>query len=159
LQDVDLNRPGDFTALTHTWGPEHPTVDILLNKRPFKVRKNLWGFLAQGRASGHAQSLWISAVSINQDDIGERNHQVALMSKIYRKASTVLVWLGTATEHSGPAMTHLRDLNHDPVIFNRRFRSDDAGMKTALCEFIYHPYWRRVWVQQEFALAKQLLLL
>jgi hypothetical protein len=37
---------------------------------------------------------WYDALCINQDDVLEKNHQVALMSEIYSKASNVAIWLG-----------------------------------------------------------------
>ena len=38
--------------------------------------------------------LWIDALYINQDETVERNHQVALMRDIYKKAARAIVWIG-----------------------------------------------------------------
>ena len=40
--------------------------------------------------------IWIDALCINQDNPGERQHQVLLMHKIYSCAKHVLVWLGAS---------------------------------------------------------------
>lgn len=39
------------------------------------------------------KGLWIDALCINQDDVTERNHQVALMAGIYSSADQVVIWL------------------------------------------------------------------
>ena len=37
---------------------------------------------------------WVDSLCINQEDVPERNQQVALMADIYGKAGTVAIWLG-----------------------------------------------------------------
>jgi hypothetical protein len=38
---------------------------------------------------------WIDAICINQEDVLERNQQVNLMTRIYKKAVGVHIWLGS----------------------------------------------------------------
>jgi hypothetical protein len=45
-------------------------------------------------AFGRHAHLWVDALCINQSDVGERSHQVALMADIYKRCERVLVWLG-----------------------------------------------------------------
>lgn len=45
--------------------------------------------------------LWADAICINQDDNQEKNHQVALMSKIYSYAEETLIWLGKDKKNIG----------------------------------------------------------
>ena len=44
--------------------------------------------------------LWIDAISINQQDFGEKNTQVQMMGEIYAGASRALVWLGEDSSFS-----------------------------------------------------------
>ena len=37
---------------------------------------------------------WVNALSINQKDTTERNHQLKRMQEIYSKARATVVWLG-----------------------------------------------------------------
>ena len=74
----------EYTALSYTWGdPKSPKYKILIDNHAFNVRQNLWHFLKQGRQFGRYGLLWIDAISVDQSDINERNHQVALMRDIY----------------------------------------------------------------------------
>jgi hypothetical protein len=43
--------------------------------------------------------LWIDAISINQETLEERNHQVGIMGEIYSRAECVIIWLGRARTH------------------------------------------------------------
>ena len=81
---------------------------------------------------------WIDAVCINQNDIVERNHQVAQMSMIYARAWRVLVWLG-------------RSSRDDP-----RFTSPDQFFEAYLR---HHSYWKRAWITQEIILAQSLTVI
>ena len=74
----------EFTALSYAWGdPESPKYKILINNHALNVCQNLWHFLKQNRQFNRYGLLWIDAISVNQSNINERNHQVALMRDIY----------------------------------------------------------------------------
>lgn len=38
--------------------------------------------------------IWIDQICINQSDVEEKSHQVALMSHIYKYCKEVFLWLG-----------------------------------------------------------------
>ncbi|EHK98789.1 putative Heterokaryon incompatibility protein 6, OR allele [Glarea lozoyensis 74030] len=102
LRHVNLEDKPKFDALSYQWGPESSNnSQILVDKTPFTIRDNLFLFLKRFRASSqNAQELYIDALCINQQDVGEKGHQVAMMSEIYPRAKKVLVWLGEHDEHS-----------------------------------------------------------
>lgn len=53
--------------------------------------------------------LWIDAICIDQSNMGERSHQVAMMGWIYRKGDANLIYLGSDSEgKAGRASTALR---------------------------------------------------
>jgi hypothetical protein len=91
-----------YTCLSYVWGPtELDSHVILLNNRPFFVRKNLWDFLSVASLnkinldfSQATKSLWIDVLCIDQENLSERNHQVQQMGEIYSHAQHVLAWLG-----------------------------------------------------------------
>ncbi|KAG0650975.1 Heterokaryon incompatibility protein [Hyphodiscus hymeniophilus] len=102
-----------FTALSYTWGPPDPASEVLItvNGQSFLVRKNLWCALSsyrkkitEGRFRG---PLWVDALSINQQDNLERNHQVNMMKVIFSRAETVLVWLGPEEDDSSRLLQYI----------------------------------------------------
>ena len=87
--------------------------------------------------------LWIDALCINQDNISERSAQVQLMDKIYQQASRVLIYLGEAESGSDNAMDSIAQRHSDKY-------STQMGV---LDFFQRRPWFNRVWVLQEVALA------
>lgn len=54
--------------------------------------------------------IWIDAICINQNDIDERNYQVAKMKRIYEQAAEMTVWLGTHHDDSHAAFQCMKDV-------------------------------------------------
>ena len=121
-----------------------------------------------------SQQFWIDAICINQDDIAERNAQVAIMSMIYTKSSGVFVWLGVDDESTMRAFeaTHLpsqkgMDMWYNDVLNNHVMEdpetrvakqgSDEAALKyQAVVNLFRRSWFQRVWIIQEIALAKEI---
>lgn len=86
-----------FRALSYTWGNPEPMSTIFVDNIAFKVRHNLLLFLQRYRLEGHESSgdqlIWIDALCIDQSNIAERNHQVALMREIYSLVNKIPLFL------------------------------------------------------------------
>jgi hypothetical protein len=84
-----------YTCLSYRWGEPTPSRAILVNDQPFKVRENLFNFLNIVHARFQSDDTtvlgpyWIDALSINQLDVHERNHQVAQMGKMFATSADV----------------------------------------------------------------------
>jgi thioesterase domain-containing protein len=82
----------------------------------FHIRPNLFEALQAARSLLEkkpevSRLLWIDAICVNQEDIPERNAQVAKMGRIYRDANHVLAWLGQRTKDSEVAFLSLMTLH------------------------------------------------
>jgi hypothetical protein len=189
LKHIELhsNQTPDYRALSYTWGAPHPVQRIELNNQPFLVRQNLYDFLKAFRArlyrfqdggdyGKEVQWLWIDQICIDQSVVEERNHQVEMMSDIYRRASYVYVWLGRSDNCIESVMETIKTYyrryhNYDPAI--RKLGRDKAagqdksltsapGDKSlanelsgrALQRFFGNSYWLRLWIVQEIMLAR-----
>lgn len=144
-----------YTCLSYQWGTADNDCMVIVNEEPFNVRSNLHSFLVRARYIGIREKLWIDAICIDQSRVEERNHQVRLMSTIYRNASRVLIWLGDmvslndivplALERSGLWTEHeLWTSSHARSFFN---------------ELAASTYWKRLWIIQEIYLARRLELI
>jgi hypothetical protein len=80
---LDNNLP--FLALSYVWGDQTNKRIILVDKRPFRVTRNLFSAMI-GLRETESIIVWIDAICINQIDKEEKGWQVALMSDIYRQA-------------------------------------------------------------------------
>lgn len=145
LEHYDLDDAPDYSALSYTWGEESPTRQIMVNRRPFTIRLNLYHFLQVFQAKHQNEWLWVDQICINQSNNRERNAQVQLMAEIYRTAFEVKIWLGA-------------DDYPDERIFRERIRGTSAShllKQDALTDLFSKPYWGRLWVLQEMLLARR----
>lgn len=153
-QIFPISNGSDYKAVSYAWGC--PIVNdrrykIELDGRVVLLPKNIWRFLRQYRDLRRDGWLWIDVLSVDQDNLWERSHQVQRMAEIFGRAEQVVVWLGPAYAGSERAMKRLFSYV-DWQKFN-----DEAGEEIyRLCE---RPYWRRLWVCQELMSARQIVLM
>lgn len=98
-----------YTAISYTWGS--PTIQrkVWIDDKYLLLRENIWNFLHHCSITDFPTPkwLWIDSICINQNDIPEKNYQVALMGEIFSKAERVLIWLGDTSAESG--LAYLQD--------------------------------------------------
>ncbi|GKT61461.1 heterokaryon incompatibility protein [Colletotrichum tofieldiae] len=182
--DNDQNLPwrhdwGDFVALSYVWGPPAPTERITLNGHPFSVGPNLFQALLHLRSHHRIRQgfkIWIDAICINQADIAERSAQVGRMRDIYAAAWQVVIWLGPEADDSElatSALSWIAARNRSPDPYNGFYREStkiDArplfimwgtfksplkkDVYKALFFYLSRPYWQRMWILQEVAMAR-----
>ncbi|KAK4464969.1 ankyrin repeat-containing domain protein [Cladorrhinum samala] len=94
LFEVDLDDSPIFEALSYEWGERAGSIPVQCGDGYLLVTPNLKAVLRRLRKEDKPRLVWIDALCINQEDIPERNYQVSLMTKIYRTAHKVNMWLG-----------------------------------------------------------------
>jgi hypothetical protein len=169
---------GDFIALSYVWGVSEPRRHIELDGADFFVTPNLHEALVQLRQSQRVRQgfkVWIDAICIHQDDLAERNAQVARMRDIYQAAWQVVVWLGPAADNSDLAMAAMEWLAaqakeddplagfHQPVSTPRAWLGLQSTYRSTFKSEVYRalsalfrrPYWRRMWIMQEIAMGSR----
>ncbi|EHK49476.1 hypothetical protein TRIATDRAFT_144106, partial [Trichoderma atroviride IMI 206040] len=180
LSLVELNQRNDtisYEALSYTWGFLDLFERIIVDGCYLNVTYNLHSVLQQLRYSDVDRILWIDAVCIDQENMKERGHQVEQMSKIYSEAERVIFWLGPGTVETDMLMESLRVLQHESIhhhfgdwsLQDDRWKNLWACMETTfesfhkkfrtlqregLRQLLARPWFRRVWILQEVALAK-----
>lgn len=106
---------------------------------------------------------WIDAICINQEDVVERNQQVNLMTRIYKKAVGVHIWLGEQADDSEIAFQVAHQLakqkpqgpGHPDVVYPETSAEQRNIHRKALAKLCARPWWERVWVRQEVAVANE----
>ncbi|KAI4945202.1 hypothetical protein J4E91_008180 [Alternaria rosae] len=156
LQSHALDECPTYVALSYAWGTKQRYDKIRINGSSFPVGRNLWHFLQQMRTQHQHVSFWIDAISIDQANVFEQNHQVQMMREIYTQAYSVWIWLGEA-DHSKSSDVAMRYLSKRAAwsskdVDLRRFWT--ARKAKAVLELCERGYWRRIWIVQEVLLAK-----
>ncbi|KAK1830849.1 heterokaryon incompatibility protein-domain-containing protein [Podospora conica] len=158
-----------YEALSYTWGAPGVTDQLYLHSRrdahdPGQPQQaHLLGLgencalaLRRLRFPDRERLMWVDAICINQNDIGERSAQVRIMHHIYKTASRVLIYLGEGDSDTDAAITILEDDAN-----GRRHRTTDEPATDGhnnlevlqLMRFFSLPWFERVWVLQEVAWA------
>ena len=160
-----------FKALSYCWGSATPAGRIILNGSIVNVRPNLECALRYLRDQSHGVELWVDALCINQDDWDERSSQVQLMDSMYSDAEEVVVWLGDAS-HDSKAAIGLIEKWSEWFVYKGRgdeqaafsvaedlpFAFNPSAIE-AISNLLSRPYWERVWVIQEVACAKEVVVM
>ncbi|KAH8159575.1 hypothetical protein CIB48_g8671 [Xylaria polymorpha] len=173
-----------YEALSYCWGSKTPLHPVLCDGSSVVwVTQNLFDALQELRLEDKSRMLWADAICINQCDVPEKNSQVQMMANIYRQADRVLVWLGNAMDRSEtleyviPVLLKakelaatkgyqseedLRNLSSDALEELGLIKIDNFDPlidgNQALDAVYRREWWTRVWVIQEFLLAKDCVL-
>lgn len=86
----------EYEALSYAWGDPvfSESIKEASSGAAIRITHNLYEALQFLRHEDSPRIFWIDAICINQNDLAEKGHQVALMGHIFRDASRVVVWLG-----------------------------------------------------------------
>ena len=151
-----------YRALSYVWGALAPHKDraIEINGSSFMVRSNLHDFLTMAARKQYMCEdtyLWIDQICINQGDDVEKSYQVKYMAETYKAAEEVVVWLGRPRSESSKEIvsTLLELCSHDGDTMSK---TDRRRFNRAWNHLGQLPYWRRLWVYQEFLLCENLVV-
>ncbi|KAK1752681.1 heterokaryon incompatibility protein 6, OR allele, partial [Echria macrotheca] len=187
IEEADLAHDPDFNALSYVWGDHRAPLGqgysskraarcfhILCDGRRMSVTYNLFCFLRRLAAAKQGEMLynirqlplWIDQLCINQSDGAEKAIQVAMMDRVYSRAHSVVSWLGEGDSHVDTAarlLTRLggvsRSVASRPDFDVGQFVKDiPAAEWLALGAFLARPYFKRVWIVQEVAMAQRLVV-
>ena len=173
ISAVPFDRVEDtYEALSYCWGDPNDKVDVICNGRRLAVTANLYDALQAVRDAQRPRVLWADAMCINQTDNVEKSHQVRSMDRIYKNARVVPVWLGKDDEEIAEDCFKLvrETLDHMRPQFEQLEKEGITGVNwnfapaVTICNdgvrwakmktLIDLPWFSRVWVVQEVALAK-----
>ncbi|RYP78247.1 hypothetical protein DL771_000724 [Monosporascus sp. 5C6A] len=142
-----------YEALSYVWGDDGNRQPILIDNHELKVTSNLHAALLRLRDRLLQRVIWIDAICINQGDANEKGQQVQSMANIYAKASRVIVWLGEAAADSDQAIEDIRTAAEQ---FSG-FLISGTGQQ-AILTLLQRPWFQRIWVLQEVAAARHVLI-
>lgn len=189
LSTWPTSRHPPYHAVSYTWGPPEPLRTITVNDQHFQIRTNCEYVLQQIVHSQAGRFYWIDAICIDQTNINEKNHQVALMSKIYQNAEHVLACIGEhesdshylfeACESKQKILVEIRTAcgglqwinspwamklpSLDPALELKCSLAFSMSARTrlrkAFVAFLKRSYFTRVWIIQELCMGKKVSFL
>ncbi|OAL46680.1 HET-domain-containing protein [Pyrenochaeta sp. DS3sAY3a] len=165
-----LDESPSYEAISYTWGDPNAKHSVTVDSSSISVTRNALDVLHFMAPMYGSRLIWIDSVCIDQRDNVDKNQQVALMAKIYRRASRTIAWLGD-TDDAEHAILHLNRLRQALAVGGREAQEDldllkqralgldDSQHWRALSGLLTHPYWTRVWIVQEIAVSRNIQVL
>jgi hypothetical protein len=177
LTVVDEFADPRYQCLSYTWGPprksdagqarfEH-SRRFVLDGIEVSIKPNLDDALHHLRRLNICGPIWIDALCIDQEDIGERSQQVSKMDRIYANAYEVIIWLGTELPELASVIHTIQKIGvtsdeimqvsaADKFVNSLKNKLFDDEELIALFDFSLEFHWfTRIWTVQELALARE----
>lgn len=128
----------EYNAISYTWGDGENTsmTDIIVNGQKMQVTENCRYALEQActhyyRRSPYLIYFWIDSICIDQNSDMEKQHQVAMMGRIYSQAVRVLACVGRHQDNSEDLAEVLKYFKKWYNKLNRKLRMpQDALLRT-----------------------------
>ncbi|KAK3370946.1 heterokaryon incompatibility protein-domain-containing protein [Lasiosphaeria ovina] len=165
-----------YTAISYVWGDALARANVLCGQdQTMNITASLASALQAVRDPVTPRLVWADGICINQNDKVEQSQQVALMGDVFGSAKDVVVWLGWDVDAiSKDCFDLIRETNASlqdllsaygysnaipPITASSSPISPDRGRWKNVAILMNLPWFKRVWVVQEVALAKSCVLL
>ncbi|TWU76240.1 hypothetical protein ED733_004747 [Metarhizium rileyi] len=169
-----------YDAISYHWGGDSRTpFEIIIcsnegERSSIKITSTLHTILRKLALPDNARVLWADAICINQitsKSNAEKGEQIQLMPDIYRIATCVQVYLGDEADHVPAALELLSSIaDYSEYLDDSTHPHGEIGLDlaiqsgfifpsvndkkwAALRAFFRRPWFRRVWIIQEFVYA------
>jgi hypothetical protein len=171
----NLTRTPRYEALSYEWGTTRKTNFVKISGYEINITHSLYLFLKRIRDRSQSRTLWIDAISINQEDSLEKSQQVPLMADIFNEATRVLIWLGPQVSRPHDVFRMLytlarlwiwrevrkaREGEFRPLSWTDvdlvemiALQPWDDDLWIAIYELVNRSYFGRTWIVQEVAVA------
>ncbi|KAK3990763.1 heterokaryon incompatibility protein-domain-containing protein [Cladorrhinum sp. PSN332] len=152
-----------FETVSYVWGPPPNTHQIIVDgKYSLPVRENCYAMLCRLRDPNIARIIRIDSICINQEDNDEKTTQVQLMTMVYASAVRVNVWLEEPGGDEDRRQQSRMALNTISAAASRNdgaeaVRAHPGGWQ-AVGALLRRSWFRRIWVLQEVAAARNITI-
>ncbi|KAH6722940.1 heterokaryon incompatibility protein-domain-containing protein [Leptodontidium sp. MPI-SDFR-AT-0119] len=161
--------PCEYVAISYLWGSSEKPNKVWCDGFSIAITVSAMSVLHMAASNSDLGYIWIDALCIDQSNASEKAVQIRLMRDVYPAAKSTIAWLGDSTPITDEALefivtlnTALKKFEHDGVVnISRSSLLHSEGCEwpssswKALSTLLEHPWFRRVWILQEMALASQ----
>ena len=161
LIHVPLSSAPDYEAISYCWGRDPPSKTIVVNGQRLVVLASVYDVLHYRHSFWTDRLLWIDSICINQEKHDEKEAQIPLMRQIFSQATRVLAWLGDMEDAWSARLAVLKLIPGRVGLSLESILQQDSPVTKGstrglhfLAELFCKPWFNRIWVVQEVALAK-----
>ncbi|CZT04791.1 uncharacterized protein RCO7_10711 [Rhynchosporium graminicola] len=165
-----IDSPPEYEAISYLWGSnnEHEQLPsshkIVLfdnleipRSHTLFIRKNLHTALRTLRHLTEVRCFWVDALCIRRINTQEKNQQVDMKKKIFKRAKNVCFWLGDEPEHTA-ALAFIGEIINLKEVDKLINDPNVAGKWVAFIRLLKNNIFNRLWIVQEVALARNVTL-
>ena len=156
LIHASLDSLTEYHTLSYAWIEDTSTswnkisgkekITVAVNEAFLSVGRNLAVALKARRVTSDRDiPLWVDAICINQQDLGERNRQVLRMRSIYKKVARVDVWLGPEADGSRSAFDFIHTIYRSAIDLDWVRSSISSRRYSTEWKALYHLFQRSWW--------------
>ena len=162
----------EYYAVSYTWGTDvcGPRAYMLVQDQVIEIGDNLSAFLHSIDVDRLEAPLWIDAICIDQKNESEKVQQIPLMRDIYSAALRTIVWLGPADKVIEESIQALPEINKDlgkihfdpgtsHLTISKPMPTSLIKHMQGLCSVLIRSWFRRLWIMQEYVLAKEVVFM
>jgi hypothetical protein len=138
----------EYDALSYMWGDPTPADRIYLSGKALPIASNLITALQHLRYVDKVLVIWVDAICIDQEKSDERAKQVPLMRLLYKRASTVRIWINEPdVDGKCDAVVALQSFPKTLTTRKERVESmrGDPTFWDPFVPIFTNPYWTRAW--------------
>jgi hypothetical protein len=151
-----------YEALSWCWGngtrSNKITIRCGISTFSSMIPQNLLDALVALRLKESIRVLWVDALCINQADPEEKSFQIPMMSRIYRRAEKVCIWLGQ-DEHMGAGIEFIKSEVLKLDSFDALGENESAKHKwSAIYDMMQTEWFLRRWILQEILFARDVVV-
>ncbi|EME83958.1 uncharacterized protein MYCFIDRAFT_214556 [Pseudocercospora fijiensis CIRAD86] len=148
---VHARIDSDYTAVSYTWGDPNRSRWIHCNQKLIRVPLNCEDLLKSLADADIPGPFWIDALSIDMDNIEERNEQAGRIADIFIKASRTVVYLGRHDSHSARVVQLMPESSNDDNFITSELNPEDEDHAR---KFLQRPWFSRTWAMQEVLFSR-----
>ncbi|EWC47461.1 hypothetical protein DRE_00429 [Drechslerella stenobrocha 248] len=157
---VNIESGTPYLAISYCWGrrPDPKTCAYFSTKDgKFPVGDSLAACLRCLKGRKENSLIWADALCINQNNNIEKTRQVRRMGLIYRKANSVMVWMGDERPADNQALEILGRLRQQSAE-QAEESSVYQNEVTQIEKFLSREWFTRMWIIQELVLSSKVII-
>lgn len=158
LQTASLYDDPEYDALSYYWGPPGRRESIHIDGQEVLIQMSLYTFLDVLCRNGQRSRVWVDSLCINQSQVDEKSWQVTMMADIYKHAAEVKAWIGNSDADSEYALFYMQNQELLVSLELPAISTIRAKVRESFRRVMMRPYWERLWVVQELASAKMIVV-
>ena len=142
-----------YTALSYVWGDAGQRKEIFVDGVSLDITASLDLALRHIRQPDKIIRVWADGICINQQDVFEKNTQVAQMGLVYEIANHTIIFLGPATEQSQAFIQAINSLPFQSSWRDWETKVSSTQGNRGFTDLLSYPWFTRVWTMQELVLS------